>query len=88
MKIVGVSADALRTLSVVVIGGFGITLVVPAVQKTVEMLFARLANYAPNSGGRRGFGGGVLIGLSLGLLWTPCVGPILASVITLAILGQ
>ena len=31
-----------------------------------------------------GFWGGILIGLSLGLLWTPCVGPIIASVITLA----
>jgi hypothetical protein len=28
------------------------------------------------------------IGLSLGLLWTPCVGPILASVISLAITGS
>jgi len=27
---------------------------------------------------------GVLIGLSLGLIWTPCVGPIIAAVITLA----
>src|SRR3990167_2543436 len=30
---------------------------------------------------------GFVIGLSLGLLWTPCVGPILASVIALAITG-
>lgn len=29
-----------------------------------------------------------MIGLSLGLLWTPCVGPILASVISLAITGS
>jgi thiol-disulfide isomerase/thioredoxin len=42
---------------------------------------------APNTTGKTGFGGGVVIGLSLGLLWTPCVGPILASVISLAITG-
>ena len=41
----------------------------------------------PNSQGRTGFGGGLLIGFSVGLLWTPCVGPILASVISLAITG-
>jgi len=32
--------------------------------------------------------GGVVIGASLGLLWTPCVGPILASVISLALIGE
>ena len=36
---------------------------------------------------RSKFISGLLVGLSLGLLWTPCVGPILASVITLAITG-
>jgi thiol-disulfide isomerase/thioredoxin len=41
----------------------------------------------PNNQNRSGFGGGLLIGLSIGLLWTPCVGPILASVISLAITG-
>ncbi len=32
-----------------------------------------------------GFGSGLLIGFSLGLIWTPCVGPIMASVISLAL---
>ena len=41
----------------------------------------------PSSQNRTGFGGGLLIGFSVGLLWTPCVGPILASVISLAITG-
>ena len=34
---------------------------------------------------RRGFWSGVVVGLSLGLIWTPCVGPIMASVISLAL---
>jgi cytochrome c biogenesis protein CcdA/thiol-disulfide isomerase/thioredoxin len=36
-------------------------------------------------GGWAGYGGGCLVGLSLGLVWTPCVGPIMASVISLAL---
>jgi len=47
-----------------------------------------LSQFLPQSQNRTGFGGGILIGLSLGLLWTPCVGPILASVISLAITGS
>src|SRR5258708_156488 len=35
-----------------------------------------------------GFRGGFLLGISLGLLWTPCAGPILASVTTLALTGN
>jgi cytochrome c biogenesis protein CcdA/thiol-disulfide isomerase/thioredoxin len=34
---------------------------------------------------RRGFWSGVVVGLSLGLIWTPCVGPIMASVISLTL---
>ncbi len=35
--------------------------------------------------GSGGFWGGTLVGLSLGLVWTPCVGPIMASIISLAL---
>ncbi|HTZ50470.1 MAG TPA: cytochrome c biogenesis protein DipZ [Spirochaetia bacterium] len=38
-----------------------------------------------SAGGSRGFWSGVVVGLSLGLIWTPCVGPIMASVISLAL---
>jgi cytochrome c biogenesis protein CcdA len=35
-----------------------------------------------------GLGGGLVVGATLGLVWTPCVGPIMASVITLAATGS
>ncbi len=83
----GVSADALRLFSIVVIGLFGLSMLIPKVQIWLEILFSKLSQFIPQSGSQTGFGGGVIIGLSLGLLWTPCVGPILASVISLAITG-
>ncbi len=87
VRLSGISADALRFISVLVIGGFGITLLIPQFQLLVEKLFSKLARLMPSSQNRTGFGGGLLIGVSVGLLWTPCVGPILASVISLAITG-
>ncbi len=87
VKFLGIPADSMRNFSVIVIGLFGFSLVIPKFQLLMESLFAHLANFMPTSAGKTGFGGGVLIGLSLGLLWTPCVGPILASVISLAITG-
>lgn len=87
VKLSGVSADSLRTVSVLVIAGFGVSLLIPQFKLVVEKLFSQLAGFVPKSQGKVGFGGGILIGLSVGLLWTPCVGPILASVISLAITG-
>jgi len=87
VQYLGIPADSLRSFSVIVIASFGFTLLIPRIQLLVESLFARLASWTPNYSNRNGFGGGILIGLSLGLLWTPCVGPILASVISLAISG-
>jgi cytochrome c biogenesis protein CcdA len=83
----GISASSLRLISVFVIGGFGLTLLVPKFQTLVEMLFAKLSGFVPSGQTGSGFGTGLVIGISIGLLWTPCVGPILASVITLAITG-
>jgi cytochrome c biogenesis protein CcdA/thiol-disulfide isomerase/thioredoxin len=84
VKWTGVSADALRTFSILIIALFGLTLLVPRFQVWMEGLFSRISTFAPKANPNAGFFGGLLIGLSLGLLWTPCVGPILASVITLA----
>lgn len=80
-----ISANSLRFFSVFVILFFGVSLLIPAVQKLIEVLFAKLSRFVPQGQTKPGFFPGILIGLSLGLLWTPCVGPILASVITLAL---
>ncbi len=83
----GISAGALRSFSVVVIIGFGLSLVIPQVQAVLERFFTFFSRFSPR-GSHEGFSGGVFVGLSLGLIWTPCVGPILASVISLAITGS
>jgi thiol-disulfide isomerase/thioredoxin len=71
----------------VVIAVFGISQCIPQFQLFVESLFSKTTHFIPHGNAKVGFGNGFLIGLSLGLLWTPCVGPILASVIALAITG-
>lgn len=87
VRLSGIPAETLRFISVIVVAGFGMSLLVPRFQILVEQLFSKLAGFMPNNQGKTGFGGGLVIGFSVGLLWTPCVGPILASVISLAITG-
>lgn len=88
VRVIGVSPTILRTLSVFVIAGFGISLLIPSFQTLIELLFSNLSRFLPRGNKEAGFFPGFVIGLSLGLLWTPCVGPILASVISLALSGS
>lgn len=88
VRIVGIPAESLRYFSIIVILLFGIGLILPQFQKVLEKLFSKLSSIAPKGDSHSGFFGGILIGLSIGLLWTPCVGPILASVISLALTGN
>lgn len=87
VKTSGISADSLRLLSVIIIAGFGVSFLIPQFQVLLEKLFSKLSNLAPRGNTNPNFFSGIFVGLSLGLLWTPCVGPILASVISLALTG-
>lgn len=84
VKATGISANSLRNFSIIIIALFGLALLIPKFQEKMEILFSKLSNYAPKQSQSTGFIGGFLLGLSLGLIWTPCVGPIIAAVITLA----
>ena len=83
----GLSVEALRWGAVALLLLFGLTLAVSALQLRFELLAARALPQGRSKGGD-GFLGGVLVGMTLGVVWTPCVGPILASVTTLALSGQ
>jgi cytochrome c biogenesis protein CcdA/thiol-disulfide isomerase/thioredoxin len=84
----GLPGGLLRTLSIIALVGFGVTLLVPALGDRLE---ARLSRIAPRLGvgakkGRsdEGFWSGMLVGGGLGFVYAPCAGPILAGVITVS----
>ncbi len=83
-KLFGISQDVLRIVAVVILILFGLALVIPQILAKFESIFSKVAEAGQLKKQRSGFTGGLLVGLSLGLVWTPCVGPILASVIALA----
>lgn len=89
VKATGLDPDVLRIIAVVVVILFGASLLIPKTQLWMELLMSKLSGLIPQSPqSKDGYGSGVLVGISLGLIWAPCVGPILASVITLAATSQ
>jgi cytochrome c biogenesis protein CcdA/thiol-disulfide isomerase/thioredoxin len=80
----GLPDDLLRMAAIVVLLLFGATLVVPQLAARVEAWLTRLAPKAHRGDENGGFWSGLVVGLSLGLVYAPCAGPILAGVITVS----
>ncbi len=87
VKVFPFDPNTLRYLSVFVIGLLGLTLLIPKLSQILEGYVSRLSGgLAARFMGKsaNGFWGGLLTGLVLGIVWTPCAGPILATIATLA----
>jgi cytochrome c biogenesis protein CcdA/thiol-disulfide isomerase/thioredoxin len=81
----GLPDDLLRKLAIAVLLVFGITLMIPPLAARVETWLSRFAGHAGVAGGGGdGFWSGTAVGASLGLVYAPCAGPILAGVITVS----
>ena len=88
VKLTGIPSNTLRIVAAIVLLLFGLSLLIPKFQVVMEKLFSKLSVFAPKANPNAGLWGGFVIGLSIGLIWTPCVGPIMASVIALAATSQ
>jgi cytochrome c biogenesis protein CcdA/thiol-disulfide isomerase/thioredoxin len=81
----GLPGDLPRTLAIAVLIGFGVVLIVPPLADRLEArLSALVGGVQPRRGRGEGFGAGLLVGASLGFVYAPCAGPILAGVITVS----
>ena len=80
----GLAGDLLRNVAIVVLIGFGLVLLIPPLAARVEALLSRLSAGTRVAGGGDGFWSGTAVGASLGLVYAPCAGPILAGVITVS----
>jgi cytochrome c biogenesis protein CcdA/thiol-disulfide isomerase/thioredoxin len=71
----GLPQDLLRWIGIVVLGIVGLGLLVPAVGSLLEYPFVKLSRGRPLTNG-----GGFVLGVSLGLVFVPCAGPVLAAI--------
>ena len=79
----GLPDDFTRKLAIAVLFVFGLILLIPPLSDRVEAFASRLVK-APDGYRSDGFWGGLLLGSTLGFVYAPCAGPILAGVITVS----
>ncbi len=80
----GLPNGLLRTFAIVVLIAFGVILMIPPLADRVEAWLSRFAGRAGVAKGGDGFWSGTAVGASLGIVYAPCAGPILAGVITVS----
>lgn len=87
----GSDGEGVRMFGAVLLALAGLVLLVPALQAGLTRLATPLGNWA----GRRqqgldrfGLAGQAMVGVLLGLVWSPCVGPTLGAATVLAAQGQ
>lgn len=80
-----IAPEVLRTGAIILLAACGASLIWPhayeRIVQPLQPLIARAGSTAERAG--PGGGGALLLGALLGVLWTPCAGPILASILTL-----
>ena len=87
--IAGLEPDQLRNLAIGLLVVFGVLLLWPSFYERLSPHIAavtgRLLSQSGGQPGRATEGaiGGFLLGTTLGVVWTPCAGPVLGSILTL-----
>jgi cytochrome c-type biogenesis protein len=75
--------NVLRSAAAILLLGFGLLMIWPAPFEWLSIRINGLADSsAGNAASRQGNIGGFVLGTTLGLVWTPCAGPVLGSILT------
>jgi cytochrome c biogenesis protein CcdA/thiol-disulfide isomerase/thioredoxin len=79
ITVLGVPEGLLRGIALVTIIGVGLGLLIPGIGRQLERVFYRFPNRGPVRSGSA-----FVFGLTLGVVFVPCAGPVLAAITVLA----
>lgn len=83
--VLGLAQDTLRNAAIVLLLVFGVLMLWERPFALLALRLGGVANAASELGRRAGSdnAGGLLLGMTMGAVWTPCAGPVLGSILTL-----
>jgi cytochrome c-type biogenesis protein len=87
----GLDSEFFRNVAAVMLLLVGVILTVPALQARLAMLTAPFGNWVQDrfgGGQRQGLQGQFAVGVLLGAVWSPCIGPTLGAASVLAAQGR
>lgn len=86
------SDDAIRTTSYLLLLLFGIVMISSYLTEKFTLITQRLTQIGSSlktaNNPESGFAGGIIFGCLVGIIWTPCAGPILAAVIVQVVIQK
>ncbi|MDX2308181.1 MAG: cytochrome c biogenesis protein CcdA [Hyphomicrobium sp.] len=88
---IGLDGDLFRLLGALLLGGLGLLLLLPAAQAQLAAAGGPAGNWIESRLGRfstSGLIGQAMLGVLLGAVWAPCVGPTLGAASVLAARGE
>jgi cytochrome c-type biogenesis protein len=88
---IGIDGALFRNAGAVILGALGLVLVSTSLQQRFAAATSGIANAGEHFLSRlnlQGLGGQFVIGLALGVVWSPCVGPTLGAAVVLASQGS
>jgi cytochrome c biogenesis protein CcdA len=88
VRLLHIPADNIRFGAVILLIILGLSMVFPKLWKNTQVFIEKYWKAKPIQQQGNGFGSGFLAGVSLGIVWTPCIGPVVATVATLAALDS
>jgi len=86
-ELFGIGPDNLRMIAVILLVVFGLLMLWPRPFESLSARFGILASRSDRTAVRSCSGniGGFVLGTTLGLIWTPCAGPVLGSILTVIV---
>ncbi len=90
LRLFPLDPDLFRIVAVCMLLVLGMSMIVPALALLLERMVGKISNLfgQRQQEQQADFLHGFLTGLSLGIVWTPCAGPIFATIATLAATGN
>lgn len=74
--------NVLRDTAAILLAVFGLLMIWPAPFEWLSIQLSSVTQQSTTPRDRQGLLGGFILGTTLGLVWTPCAGPVLGSILT------